>query len=381
MTSDPRTRRATGVRLADGRALAAELTILATGAWTPALADLRGVAAARAQCVAYVPVSRDEQAALAACPVHFNVGSGMFLFPPSRGEIKVARHAYGYANPVRVAAPYGAPEADELPPPRETAGAAPGSASGTDGQNTIVVSAPVFPPDLPAHDAEDLKSFLQTALPGLHDVSTRPHKGRLCWYLDTRSADFLVCHYPLPSVASAATDGASGAACGGRGPSEASEANNEPTDNEHGDPRDTAGRTHEAATPTPTPTTPSGLFLATAGSGHAFKFLPVLGARCVDVLLDGLRALDGQARDAADREGEDGVEPGAPATTADWTRRWGWPGRRGRRRRAGELDGGSDRGGGGSGSGDDGDVWCEDGSRAGERGRMLWGGAGAGAVG
>lgn len=313
VTSHARTRRATGVQLADGRLLAAELTILATGAWTPALADLRGVAAARAQCVAYVPVSRDEQAALAGCPVHFNVSSGMFFFPPAGGEIKVARHAYGFANPVRVAAPYGSPELDGAPP-CETAEEEHDSTSGAMGKNTITVSSPVFPSDLPAHDAADLKNFLQTALPGLHDVSKRPHRSRLCWYLDTRSADFLVCHYPLPG------DGASDAVSG--------EADN--------DPRTTSPKHLRS---TSTPAIASGLFLATAGSGHAFKFLPVLGARCVDVLLDGL---DGNGTD-----------------TSEWTRRWGWPGRH------------AAEGLGGAGCGDDGDVWCEDGSRAGERGRVL----------
>lgn len=324
VTADPATGRATGVELADGRAITAGLTILATGAWTPSLVDMRGVAAARGQCIAYVPVSPAEQAALRTIPVHLNLSNGMFFFPPTDGQIKVARHAFGYTNPVAVEAPYGAAEAKTT---ATAGGAAIIKPNGADPANplkpatsTITVTVPTFPNDLPLQDSHDLKSFLQTALPSLFSVATRPHKGRICWYLDTASANFLVCHYP----------------------GDAHDMNNahntkgihHSTDNHDSNPpQPTQTNGIVPAHDTPAQTNTSGIFLATAGSGHAFKFLPVLGERCLDVL-------DGT--DARDNGGA-------------WTRKWAWPGRTAR-----------------AGGGDDDDgVWCEDGSRAGVRGLKL----------
>lgn len=84
-----------GVVLEDERELRADQTILATGAWTGALVDLRGVASPRAQCIGYLALTAEEDKALQDIPVHLNLSTGLFYFPSSRGEIKVARHAFG----------------------------------------------------------------------------------------------------------------------------------------------------------------------------------------------------------------------------------------------------------------------------------------------
>lgn len=279
-----------GAALSDGREVQAAMTILATGAWTGRFVDLRGVASARGQCIAYVDVTREEEEVLKEMPVHLNMSNGMFFFPPNEGVLKVARHAYGYTNPTTIPAPLFAPEYNTSPQtsspqitsPQTTLPQTSSSTQTTPPQTssppkttpTTTPSLPTFPPTLPSPDTSLLSTFLTTALPLL---PARPfRRTRICWYLDTRSGEYLVCRHPLAR---------------------------------------------------------SSLFLATAGSGHAYKFLPVLGERVVDVL-----------------EGEGGV----------WAEKWRWPA---------ATTGGE---GGGFEEGDgDGEVWCEDGSRAGERGCLL----------
>lgn len=78
---------------------------------------------------------------------------------------------------------------------------------------------------IPAEDEVDLRRALREMLPALGD---RPFEStRICWYTDTPTADFIVDYIPGSK----------------------------------------------------------GLFLATGGSGHAFKFLPVLGDMIVDIML------------------------------------------------------------------------------------------------
>lgn len=200
------------------------MTILATGAWTPTLLDTRGIASPTAQSSAYIPISEAEYAVLKDVPVHLNLGSGCFFFPPTKKtrrpggagtgyEIKIARHAFGYKPPLARARPV------RVDP---------------DGEKVVglaKVPVPVFPANMPPADESLMRAFVARALPLLADVadpaSPRPWTARMCYYLDTASGDFLVARHP-------------------------------------------AFR--------------SSLFVATGGSGHGFKFLPALGRRIVDVL-------------------------------------------------------------------------------------------------
>ncbi|EHL03147.1 putative L-pipecolate oxidase [Glarea lozoyensis 74030] len=94
-----------GVKLSDNTAIKADLTILATGAWTPTLVDLRGRCQATGQVLSYIDISDAEQAALAKMPVLLNMSSGMFVIPPANNILKVARHGYGYTNPTTMPCP------------------------------------------------------------------------------------------------------------------------------------------------------------------------------------------------------------------------------------------------------------------------------------
>lgn len=202
-------RRVVGARLDDGEEIRADLTIVAAGAWSGALVDLRGRAEARGQVVAYVSVTDEERERLKDMPVVLNLSTGMFAIPPvdsmsglSPGQegrtgdwvVKVARHAFGYANPTIVK-----PEGEDI---------------------VASVPAKVFSP-IPEEGKRACRSFLQQTIPWLGD---RPFcSTRICWYTDTPTGNFLIDYHPEYE----------------------------------------------------------GLFLATGGSGHGFKFLPVLGDKIV----------------------------------------------------------------------------------------------------
>ena len=197
-----------GVELVDGSPVKADLTILATGAWTPKFLDVRGIASANGQILAYIDLTDSEQKVLGSNPSVLNESTGMFIIQPRNKVLKVARHGYGYANPKTIPHP-------EKP---ESSG------------ETITVSLPWTKVDDPGLGIapEGLKAcreFLTRCLPNLKD---RPWtQTRICWYTDTPTSDFLVTYHPKYQ----------------------------------------------------------GLFLATGGSGHGYKFLPVLGDRIVEVLL------------------------------------------------------------------------------------------------
>lgn len=194
-------KRVTGVELEDGSTVEADLVILATGAWTGKLVDLRGRAEATAQVLAYVQLSEDERNTLKDMPVLLNMSTGMFIIPPTMdGLLKVARHGYGYRNPVRVPHPEKVGVGEEI---------------------EISLPADDFE-TLPAEGETACRDMLKNTVPWLGERAFC--HTRLCWYMDTPTGDFLVDWHPRYE----------------------------------------------------------GLFLATGGSGHGFKFLPVLGEKIVD---------------------------------------------------------------------------------------------------
>lgn len=321
--------RVTGALLRDGTSITAELTILATGAWTPSLLDLRGRASVTAQSMAYFDVSEPAAALLKDIPVHLNIGTGCFLFPPNRKrarsntarkteansasksedansegyEIKVARHAFGYSNPTTIPAPLGSSEAAN--PPSQSVSQSASQSASTRTSGTITVSLPVpSSTPIPTSDIALLTTFLRHALPVLGDVGI-PSRTRLCHYLDTISGEYIIDYHP---------------------------------DFE-------------------------GLFVATGGSGHAFKMLPVLGGKVVDVMevggsrgvretegtvgIEGTQGTEGTTLEGENSGGRSTTREPSKATKA-WAKKWAWPARQ-------EED----------------QVWCDDGSRAGVKGLSL----------
>lgn len=195
-----------GVGLADGSSMTADLTILATGAWTPKLIDLRGIASATGQVLAYIDISEEEEKKYGqpGQPVILCEGDGMFIIPPRDRVLKVARHGYGYANPTTIPHPERPNEAITVSLPRTT----------LDDPNL----------QIPPEGDKACRDFLQKAIP---EMGNRPFAHtRLCWYTDTPTGDWLITYHPKYK----------------------------------------------------------GLFVATGGSGHGYKFLPIIGERIADVL-------------------------------------------------------------------------------------------------
>ncbi|KAF1841927.1 FAD dependent oxidoreductase [Cucurbitaria berberidis CBS 394.84] len=205
---DHKTNSVSGVRMSDASELKADLTILAAGAWTAALIDLRGICKATGQAVCYMPISADEEAALSNRPTLLNLSHGLFMIPPSNRLLKVARHGHGYLNPTTI--PH--PESE-------------------DPNDTITTSLPYTCVDdpsqsVPLEGQRDCRAFLTAIHPSL-SVPSRPFtQSKICWYTDTRNGDFLISYHP----------------------------------------------------------TYKGLFVATGGSGHGFKFLPVIGESIVQCI-------------------------------------------------------------------------------------------------
>ncbi|MDI1493027.1 MAG: hypothetical protein OHK93_004811 [Ramalina farinacea] len=226
-----------GVTTTSALPLHADVIILATGAWTPSLLDLRGRAKATAQVLAYLPLTDEEARMLAGMKVLLNLGTGMFAIPPIRNgegvwELKLARHGYGYENVVEV----------ELGAAVVETGL-PLSQKGGGGKVRVQQSLPSqhFTP-IPQEAEMACRGFLKQMFPPsssmLGQLADRPFAStRLCWYTDTPKADFLVDFHPRFRS---------------------------PVGKERGG--DSVSRN---------------LLIATGGSGHAFKFLPVIGEKIV----------------------------------------------------------------------------------------------------
>jgi sarcosine oxidase/L-pipecolate oxidase len=190
-----------GVKFKDNTSLLADLVILATGAWTPSLIDLRGRATATGQVICYLDLTSSEQERLGKMPVLLNMSTGMFIIPPKNRILKVARHGYGYSNPVSIPNP--------------------------EGDGKVDVSVPRTARDdpslwIPAEGERACRKALREIIPELGE--RRFSKSKICWYTDTPSGDFLIDYHPQFA----------------------------------------------------------NLFLATGGSGHGYKFLPVIGEKIVD---------------------------------------------------------------------------------------------------
>ncbi|KAG6006499.1 hypothetical protein E4U54_000174 [Claviceps lovelessii] len=174
--------RVTGARLANASCLAAEVVLVAAGAWTGGLVDLRGRVEATGHVLGYIDISEEERAVLSKQPVVLNLTSGLFIMPPRGNVVKVARHSFGYLNPGTVH--------NALPP------------SPSLERRPIVVSKPYTSRDggrvhrMP-HEADvHLRKGLAELSP-IKGLEHRPwRETRLCWYSDTKDGDWLVDWHP-----------------------------------------------------------------------------------------------------------------------------------------------------------------------------------------
>jgi sarcosine oxidase / L-pipecolate oxidase len=149
--------RCTGALLEDGSRVIADLVILAAGAWTPTLIDLKGRAIATGQTLAYLELNDEEERRLASRPTIFNMSIGMFIIPPRGRELKVARHGYGYRNLKNVSFAEDGPQEE--------------------------VSVPELGLCIPVEAEQLCRNALVEMIPELSDRGFS--RTRICWYCDT----------------------------------------------------------------------------------------------------------------------------------------------------------------------------------------------------
>ncbi|OBS23536.1 hypothetical protein FPOA_04086 [Fusarium poae] len=154
--------RVVGAKLSDSKVLKAEVVMVAAGAWSGSLVDLRGRTEATGHAVTYMDITPEEQKRLDNFPV-------------------VARHTFGYINPVKIT--------NALPPSpndkREPFIASQPYTSRNDSANPLSVEAD-----------KDLRRALKDLCP-IRGLETRPWKeARICWYSDTRDGEWLIDYHP-----------------------------------------------------------------------------------------------------------------------------------------------------------------------------------------
>ena len=228
-----------GVLLTSGQKLLANQTILAAGPYTAGITDLRAVCEARGQVITYVKLSPQELSKFPTVgnPCMMDASSGVFVVGPDReGYLKVTRDSKGYRNPVRITVPRdGQPDLAGL----ETDSKSNYDGSdGTPGTKEIETSVPWdgsidrWQRSVPPDGEADCRAFLRCLFPSsspFGGIASRAfERTRTCWYCDTRTSDFVISYHPQYAEGS--------------------------------------------------------LFIATGGSGHGFKFLPVIGEKIVQVL-------------------------------------------------------------------------------------------------
>ncbi|KIX09405.1 uncharacterized protein Z518_00485 [Rhinocladiella mackenziei CBS 650.93] len=191
-----------GVTLEDGSTITADLVLVAAGAWSNRLVYLGNRVVPIGHEVAWIKVTPEEEARWKNMSITTNLSTGLNMFPPYRGEIKILRRSPGRKNTIMVRYPEDGSMKIQISYPR------------------TIVSNPtdVIPADAEAAMRNNLREIMPT-------LAHRPFdRTKICWISTTPTADFLVA--PHPSV--------------------------------------------------------DGIHLATGGSAHAWKFLPIIGDLVVD---------------------------------------------------------------------------------------------------
>ena len=157
-----------GVCLEDETQLNAELVIVAAGAWSNRLVSLGSRVHPIGHEVVWFKVTPEEEHRWRSMSITTNLSTGLNIFPPYRGEVKVLRRSPGFTNSITVPDP-------EMP------------------SNRIRISYPRTVADSPTDviplDAEiSIRNNLREMMPSLAD---RPFdRTKICWYAaDARRHD------------------------------------------------------------------------------------------------------------------------------------------------------------------------------------------------
>ena len=154
-------KQAKGVVLENGSTIPADMVIVAAGAWSNKLVFLGDRLVPIGHEVAWIKVTPEEEARWKNMSITTNLSTGLNMFPPYRGEIKILRRSPGYKNTTSVPHPEDDSKKIEISYPR-----------------TIVSN----PTDVIPADAEfAMRENLREIMPSLAD---RPFdRTKICWYV------------------------------------------------------------------------------------------------------------------------------------------------------------------------------------------------------
>ncbi|KAJ6189894.1 FAD dependent oxidoreductase [Penicillium mononematosum] len=215
-----------GVRLDNGHELFADLTIVAAGSHTPRLLEMDTLCDVYSELVAYIQLSPEEchHFRQLDIPIIVNADRCVFAIAPDReGGLVDVRQCAGVTVGPR---PNRLPPREQWSDPHFGWGGEIDLTKGLDerGQQTLADYRAFL-------DELFVSSGVESEGKSFEDIARRPFtKIRRCWYTDTPGTDFVIDYHP----ASACT-----------------------------------------------------LFVASGGSDHAFKFLPVIGEKIVAIVLQG----------------------------------------------------------------------------------------------
>jgi sarcosine oxidase / L-pipecolate oxidase len=110
--------RVKGVTLVNGASIAASLVIVAAGAWSNKLVDVGSRIHPIGHEVAWIRVTPEEEQRWKHMSITTNMSTGINLFPPYRGEVKVLRRSPGFVNTTLVPHPEDGSRQMEISYPR-----------------------------------------------------------------------------------------------------------------------------------------------------------------------------------------------------------------------------------------------------------------------
>jgi len=148
-----------GVTLESGSIILADLVVVAAGAWSNKLVYLGNRVYPIGHEVAWIKVTPEEEARWKNMSITTNMSTGLNMFPPYHGEIKILRRSPGYKNTTTVPHPEDRSKTIEISYPR------------------TIVSNPtdVIPADAEAAMRENLREIMPT-------LANRPFdRTQICW--------------------------------------------------------------------------------------------------------------------------------------------------------------------------------------------------------
>ncbi|GLI82053.1 hypothetical protein PoHVEF18_010453 [Penicillium ochrochloron] len=162
-----------GVETTDRTQYFADKIVLAAGAWSPTLIDLKDQCVSKAWVFAHIQLTPQEAAEYKNAPVVYDGEYGFFFEPNERGVIKVCDEFPGFSH-FKEHQPYGASSPKLISVPRSHA---------------------KHPTDTyPDASEETIRKAIARFLPRFTDKEL--FNRSMCWCTDTADANLLICEHP-----------------------------------------------------------------------------------------------------------------------------------------------------------------------------------------